>query len=119
MAKPTAQSTNLTSYFFVDVPATPAELMRLFPESFDGDNCGDDKVNISFKLETEDGRVFTMYDWKYYRPLDMDETVYWHIGGFDEESTVQGAKEVCDLLGRDFVTSTNYLKIVLDKAVQL
>ena len=30
-------------------------------------------------METDEGNVFTIYDWKVGRPLSIDEPVEWHI----------------------------------------
>jgi hypothetical protein len=43
-------------------------------------NTGEDKVNFEWEMETEEGEVFCIYDWKEYRPLKLDEYVIWHIG---------------------------------------
>ncbi len=89
MAKHTDKSANCTSYHGVEFSATPQQLIDLFPNSYHVCNNGMDKVNFDFTLETEDGNVFTIYDWKEYRPLEMDEVVEWHIGGFNEQSCKQ------------------------------
>ena len=31
-------------------------------------------------METDEGEVFTIYDWKNYRKLRLDEYVTWNIG---------------------------------------
>ena len=33
---------------------------------YDG-NTGDDKINFEWEMETNDGDVFTVYDWKEYK----------------------------------------------------
>jgi len=78
---------NGTSYHGIDFEATPNQLIEAFgPADYDG-NDGSDKTNFEWSLEllNEDqcpgeGIVFTVYDWKEYRPLDGDEMVHWHIG---------------------------------------
>ena len=42
-------------------------------------NC-ESKVNYEWELQTEGGIPFTLYDWKYYRPLLIEEIVEWNIG---------------------------------------
>lgn len=98
MAKQTNQSPNGTSFFDITIMATPAQLKEAFPESWYGDNDGSDKTNYDFTLETESGKVFTIYDWKYYRPLNDNEMVEWHIGGHDAMTTIEAAGEVAEIL---------------------
>jgi hypothetical protein len=100
MAKYTKQSASGTSFHGVELEATPQQLVDLFPESFNEQNDGSDKVNFDFTLETESGDVFTIYDWKEYRPLKMNELIHWHIGGYDEQTCLQGKAEVLDLLNK-------------------
>ena len=98
MAKHTNNSSSGTSFYGVVFSATPQQLIDLFPNSFHSQNDGSDKTNFNFTLETESGNIFTIYDWKEYRPLAMDEVIEWHIGGFNEQSCMQGKAEVLTLL---------------------
>lgn len=98
MAKFTDKSASGTSFHFVELEATPQQLIDLFPNSYYNRNDGSDKVNIEFTLETESGDVFTIYDWKEYRPLEMNEIIQWHIGGFNQQTCLQGKTEVLELL---------------------
>jgi len=100
MAKYTKQSASGTSFHGVVFSATPQQLVDLFPESFNEQNDGSDKVNFDFTLETQNGDVFTIYDWKEYRSLKMNELIQWHIGGYDEETCLQGKAEVLELLNK-------------------
>jgi hypothetical protein len=80
MAKKTNSSTNGTSFYDVTIKASVNQLINAFGEpDYDG-NTGEDKVNFEWEMETEDGEVFTIYDWKHYRKLDLDEIIEWHIG---------------------------------------
>ena len=45
-------------------------------------------------METEGGELFTVYDWKEYRTLDEDEIIEWHIGGYNEASTIDALNEM-------------------------
>jgi hypothetical protein len=45
-------------------------------------------------METEDGEVFTIYDWKEYRPLKLDEYVVWHIGAKDKSTSNTAEDEI-------------------------
>lgn len=38
------------------------------------------KTTREWWIETENGDVFTIYDWKEYRDFDDDETIEWHVG---------------------------------------
>lgn len=98
MAKPTEKSPNNTSFFGEHIQTTPNKLMKLFPDSYVFENSGEDKTNIEFTLETDDGDVFTIYDWKYYRPLSMNETVDFHIGGLSENVTRTAKQELIKML---------------------
>ncbi len=80
MAKKTNSSTNGTSFHDVTFKATVNQLINAFGEpDYDG-NTGEDKVNFVWDMETDEGDVFTIYDWKHYRKLDLDEIIEWHIG---------------------------------------
>ena len=100
MAKHTKQSASGTSFHGVEFSATPQQLINLFPNSYYGNNDGSDKVNFDFTLETQNGDVFTIYDWKEYRSLKMNELIHWHICGYDEQTCLQGKAEVLELLNK-------------------
>jgi hypothetical protein len=82
--KATKQSTNgtcLQGYF----KCTAGELIGIAKKlgaNYEDTNDGRDKTNFNFKFETSDGKVFTVYDWKYYHPLVMNEEIQFNIGGF-------------------------------------
>jgi len=61
-------------------------------------NDGSDKVNFDWTCETSNGDVFTIYDWKNYRPIDEEEFIEFHIGGFSKEVTTQAKKELMEIL---------------------
>lgn len=98
MARKTTKSISGTSFHGTVIKATPSELTTLFPDAYHEQNDGSDKTNFDFYLETESGEPFTLYDWKEYRKLDMNEVVEWHVGGFDEATTITAAREVNNLL---------------------
>ena len=100
MAKHTEKSGGGTSFHSVVFSATPQQLVDLFPDSYNEQNDGEDKTNFDFTLETENGDVFTIYDWKEYRPLEMNENIEWHIGGRNQETCLQGKAEVLELLNK-------------------
>ena len=89
--------TRATSYHNINVTATAEQLIALFGQpAFDG-NLGEDKVNLEWHLQI-DGRPFTIYDWKYYRPLELDEMVDWHIGAHNNTEASAAAAAIVELL---------------------
>ena len=80
MARKTDQSTDGTSFTGATFDASVNQLKKIFGEPDNEDNTGEDKVNFDWDLETDDGDVFTIYDWKEYRVIDKDEIIGWHIG---------------------------------------
>ena len=65
------------------VTTTPKKLMdladKLEAEYYCG-NDGDDKTNFDFEFLTSEGIYFTVYDWKEYRKLNVNEAVDFHVG---------------------------------------
>jgi len=98
MAKQTRKSAGGTSFYGVTLEATPQQLIDLFPNSYYEHNDGRDKTNFDFTLQTESGKVFTIYDWKEYTPLRMDEVVEWHVGSHDKITSIEGRDEVVAML---------------------
>lgn len=101
MAKVTKKSAVGTSFHNTTILCTPNELKHYLGEPTYDDNCGDDKVNLEWVCEDKLGNVFTIYDWKEYRPLSWDEKVNWHIGGNNFRITENAKKELEELFGRD------------------
>ena len=84
MAKKTYKSTDGTSFHGITIRATVEQLTKAFGDPTMDSNWGDDKVNFEWEMETEDGEVFTIYDWKEGRPLRLSERVNWHIGAMNK-----------------------------------
>ena len=93
----TSRSANGTSFHNSTVTATVNELISVIGKPVYDDNTGEDKVNIEWELEDEEGNVVTIYDWKEYRKIGMDEKIEWHIGGMSKMITYN-AKEEIDLV---------------------
>ncbi len=93
MAKKTYKDTDGTSFHGVTIRATVEQLTNAFGEP-DDNNTGEDKVNFVWDMETEDGEVFTIYDWKEGRPLKLDEYVVWHIGAKDKSTSNTAEDEI-------------------------
>jgi hypothetical protein len=49
-------------------------------------------------METDEGEVFTIYDWKEYRPLQRDEYVTWHIGAKSKSVSNDAERELLKAL---------------------
>lgn len=93
MAKKSYKDTNGTSYHDTTISATVNQLTAAFGEPYNS-NTGEDKVNFVWDMETEDGEVFTIYDWKEYRIISKNEIIEWHIGGHSVEITEKAAEEI-------------------------
>jgi hypothetical protein len=98
MAKKTYQDTDGTSFHGVTIRATVDQLTKAFGEPYDN-NSGDDKVNFEWDMETDEGNVFTIYDWKVGRPLSIDEPVEWHIGAHSRSIASDASYEILRELG--------------------
>ena len=94
MAKKTYQSTDGTSFYGVVIRATVDQLISAFGDPSMEYNTGEDKVNFEWEMETDEGEVFTIYDWKYYRPLSSDEIVTWNIGSKSKSVSWDAEKEL-------------------------
>jgi hypothetical protein len=77
--------------------ATPFELELIFGMEPRRES-GDGKVTMFWTMENENEEVFTVYDWKYYRKIDMHETAIWNIGGHRKEATRQAREEIMQAL---------------------
>ena len=96
--KQTNKSSSVTSFHNTTFTASVADLRQILGEPDWEQNDGQDKVNFDWKMETDDGAVFTVYDWKEYRPLKEDEEVEWHVGGYSGMNTEKALNEIADAL---------------------
>lgn len=87
-----------TSFYNHTFTATVEDLRNLLGKPEYESNCGDDKTNFDWLMETESGNVFTVYDWKEYRSLREDEVVEWHIGGASDLVTREALLEIREAL---------------------
>lgn len=90
--KETTQSSNMTSFHGQQIEATPFELELIFgiePRR----ESGNVKATI-WTMENENEEVFTVYDWKYYREIDLHETIIWNIGGHSRQATEIAKEEI-------------------------
>ena len=103
----TSKNANGTSFHNSTVTATVNDLIFIIGKPTYNDNTGQDKVNIEWVLEDENGNVITIYDWKEYRKIGMDEEIVWHIGGMSKEIT-DNAKEEIELV-MSYKTSSMFI----------
>lgn len=61
-------------------------------------NSGDGKVVYQWIMETDENEVITIYDWKMFREVGLDEEIEWHIGGHTKKSTEKAREEIIKLL---------------------
>jgi hypothetical protein len=94
----TTQSANGTSFHGDTFRASVADLRQICGEPYSEQNDGSDKVNFDWIMETEDGEVFTIYDWKEYRTLSETEIIEWHVGGHSGSTTSQAVNEIATAL---------------------
>jgi len=85
--KQTLKSPVGTSFHDTVINTTVNKLIKAIGKPYMHKNLGDDKINFEWRMELEDGTVFTVYDYKEYRKLDLDELIEFHIGGFDVQAT--------------------------------
>jgi hypothetical protein len=95
--KPTSKTINGTSFHNSTITTTLSDLKRVLGKPHYRGGF-EDKVQNEWEMETNDGEVFTVYDWKTYRPYNDNELIDWHIGGHNKETTQQAKQEILDVL---------------------
>ena len=98
MAKKTYQSTDGTSFHGITIRASVEQLTKAFGDPSMEYNTGEDKVNFEWEMETDEGEVFTIYDWKEGRPLRSDEIVTWNIGSKSKSVSWDAENEIIKAL---------------------
>jgi len=96
--KKTSKTPNGTSFHDDVFNASVSDLRKILGTPESETNDGEDKVNFEWVMETEEGEVFTVYDWKEYRVLDEDEIIEWHIGGHSSFATYLAVNEIAGAL---------------------
>ena len=96
--KQTDKSADGTSFHNHTFTATVDDLRNVLGQPKFESNDGEDKNNFDWIMETEDGEVFTVYDWKEYRRLEEDEVIEWHIGGRSGADTEKALLEIREAL---------------------
>lgn len=96
--KYTKKSPMGTSFHGTVFNASVADLRKILGDPDMEQNDGRDKVNFEWTMETDNGNVFTVYDWKEYRPIEEDEIIEWHVGGVSRFVTQEALKEIAGAL---------------------
>ena len=98
--KKTFKDTNGTSFHGVTITTSVNELTRVLGKPEYKGNDGEDKVNFLWECERENDDVITIYDWKEYRVLGLDEQIEFHLGGHSQLSTFNGKEDLIALLNK-------------------
>ena len=96
----TNKSTGGTSFHDVTIDTTIHILLKVLGQPTIVDNTGMDKTNYEWEMETEEGSVFTVYDWKEYRILNEHELIEFHIGGVSKAVTQLAKSEIYDAINK-------------------
>ena len=94
----TTEIPNGTSFHGETIRASVNDLKKILGTPWVIQNSGRDKTNFQWRMLTQEGKLFTVYDWKEYRPLDENEIIEWHIGGYDEADTTDALNEMASAL---------------------
>lgn len=96
--KKTNKNSSGTSFHHHVIETTVDKLTNLLGEPSWNSNTGVGKVNVEWDCELSDGSVFTIYNWKEYRPISNTENIRFHIGGYNSTVTFKAMVELKDLL---------------------
>ena len=96
MIEKTEKNTSGTSGQDVTFSASVNDLIKIFGEPTIQDNTGDYKTNFDWHLQISSGDVFTVYDYKEYRKLNLDETIEWHVGAFSRDVASEAKAQILD-----------------------
>ena len=83
-----------TSFHGHTIVTTINKLYQKFGEPYNEQNDGSDKCNFDWLGLTDGGDVFTIYDWKEYRSIGLNEDIKFHIGAKDAETASQAKFEL-------------------------
>jgi hypothetical protein len=96
--KKTKLSASGTSYHGVNITTTVQQLIDILGEPTHVENTGEDKTNFDWNCMTSNEDIVTIYDWKEYRPISKDEVIEFHIGGHTLSHTLDGQKELLEMI---------------------
>lgn len=98
--KTTTKEVEGTSFHDTVINCSVSTLRKVLGEPAYDNNDGEDKTNFEWFMETNDGDVFTVYDWKEYRSINENEIIEWHIGGHKSEVTEQAKREIREAIAK-------------------
>lgn len=98
--KPTNQQATGTSFHDSEIVTTVKILKKILGNPRYEDNTGRDKVNFDWVMETKFGNVFTVYDYKEYRKLKLNEKIHFHIGGMNADITELAKSEIEEAISK-------------------
>jgi hypothetical protein len=78
-----------TSWHGTTLQATAQEIYEVMGQS--AFSCA--KTQYNWFGTTDDGQIFTVYDWKMGQ-FNPRHKIEWHVGGLSKESTEQAKKEI-------------------------
>jgi hypothetical protein len=76
-----------TSFYDKEIKCSVNDLIKVLGKPTYDSNDGRDKTNIEWTMETDGGIIFTLYDYKMYRPITFDEPISWHIGTRNQQDS--------------------------------
>jgi len=76
-----------TSFHGHTITATYKQLVEVLGKPQHTQNDGRDKTNFDWVCETKEGVLFTVYDWKEYRKIKLNEKIEWHIGALNADAS--------------------------------
>ena len=100
---------NGTSFHGTIIVAKPIELISILGKA---DFTNEDKVNMEWVRELDSADVFTIYDWKNYNGIELNEDVHWHIGGKNRHITEEAKDELIILL-KEYREKSNSEKVTI------
>ncbi len=95
--KKTLNTANGTSHHGQVFITSRADLEKVFgpPHYEDGP---EEKVQAEWVFETQEGDVFTIYDWKEYRHYSPQKAIEWHVGAHTSGAAHRALQEIEDAL---------------------
>jgi hypothetical protein len=88
-----------TSFHDVTIKTTPNKLIALarkLDACYGSFNDGLEKTNFDFAFEIEGVGMFTVYDYKEYKSLELDATYVFHIGARDWDVSYKGKQALLE-----------------------
>lgn len=114
--KKTIKSTINTSFHGVTITATLEDLVKVLGEPSSICLDQDEKVQYEWLMETKNGTIFTVYDWKEYHEILPDSEIDWHIGTEHEFQSKAARSEVFDALN-DLWVNTDEFDEIFDEII--